>query len=130
MKQNAKQFISIKEAIMRLLINNRRKWYSSRLITEHLNAELGRNIKPTVYLLRLIKSGHVERAYKPRHLINSKNGKHEFIYRWTGRPYRDKVECLKRLSYENMPPTDKAIIMNFLKSHYPGLPDWYRRMML
>ncbi len=127
---NAKQFISVKEAIMRLLIGNRGKWFSSRLITEHLNAELGRNIKPTAYLLRLIKSGQVQRAYKPAHLIKSKNGQHEYIYRWSGRPYHDKIERIKGLPYDDMKPTDKAIIMRFLNAHHPGLPGWYQRMML
>jgi hypothetical protein len=129
-RQNAKQFISIKEAIMRLLIDNRGKWFSSHLITAHLHEELGRNIKPTVYLLRLVKSGHIERAYKPLHIIRSRNGQQEFIYRWSGRPYRDKIEAIKRMSYDDMPPIDRAIIMRFLSAHSPGLPGPYRRMML
>ncbi len=115
---------------MRLLIDNRGKWFSSRAITAHLQAELGRNIKPTSYLLRLIKSGHVLRAYKPRQLIHSKNGQKEFIYKWSGRPYHDKIERLKLLPYEEMSPTDKAIIMRCLRAHYPGLPGQYQRMML
>lgn len=122
--------ISVKEAIMQLLINSRKKWYSSRAITEHLNAVFNRNIKPTSSLLRLVKSGHIERAYKPPHLINSRNGKREYIYRWSGRPYHDKIERLKKLPYQDMPPTDRAIIMRFLSAHYPGLPGWYQRMML
>lgn len=115
---------------MRLLIDNRRKWFSSRLITTHLQAELGRNIKPTSYLLRLIRSGHIERAYKPRHLMNSKNGQREFIYRWNGTPYHDKIEALRRIPYSDMSPTDRALIMRCLGAHYPGLPGSYQRMML
>ena len=127
---NSKQFISIKEAIMRRLTASPGKWFSSRAITTHLQAELGRNIKPTAYLLRLVKSGHVLRAYKPRNLILSKNGKQEFLYKWSGRPYRDKIESLKQLPYEEMSPTDKAIIMRCLNAHYPGLPSSHQRMML
>lgn len=115
---------------MRLMIGSHKKWHVSRTITAHLKIELGRNIKPTSSLLQLVKSGHVERAFKPRHLINSKNGKQEFIYRWTGKPYHDKIESLKNLPYEDMPPTDRAIIMSFLKAHYPNLPGWYRRIMM
>lgn len=127
---HTKNLISVKESIMRLLIGSCKKWYSSKTITVHLKVELGRDIKPTSSLLQLVKSGHIERTYKPRHLINSKNGKQEFIYRWSGRPYHDKIERLKKLPYEDMPPTDRAIIMSFLKVHYPNLPSWYRRMML
>lgn len=131
MQQNsAKQFISIKEAIMRLLIASPGKWFGSRAITTHLYAELGRNIKPTSYLLRLVKSGHIVRAYKPHHLITSRYGKRELIYKWSGRAYCDKIESLKLLSYEEMSPTDRAIIMRCLSAHYPGLPGSYQRMML
>jgi hypothetical protein len=129
-RHNAKQFISVKEAIMRLLIDNRGKWFCSRTITAHLHAELGRNIKPTAYLLRLVKSGHVLRAYKPRHLTRSKNGQQEFIYKWSGRPYQDKIEAIKRMPYDDLQPTDRAIIMRCLSAHYPGLPGSYQRMML
>lgn len=115
---------------MRLLTANRRKWFSSRAITAHLQAELGRKIKPTSYLLRLVRSGHIERAYKPRHLTNSKNGQQEFIYRWSGRPYHDKIETIRRMSYDALSPTDRAIIMRCLSAHYPGLPGPYQRMML
>lgn len=115
---------------MRRLTASPGKWFSSRLITAHLQAELDRNIKPTAYLLRLVKSGHVLRAYKPRHLILSKNGQQEFIYKWSGRPYHDKIERLKLLPYEEMSPTDRAIIMRCLSAHYPGLPGPYQRMML
>lgn len=125
-----KDLRSTKEAIMELLTANPRKWFSSRAITAHLQTELSRNIKPTVYLLRLVKSGHVQRAYKPTHLIKSKNGQHEYIYRWSGRPYHDKIERIRNLPYDDMKPTDKAIIMRFLNAHYPGLPGWYQRMML
>jgi hypothetical protein len=115
---------------MRLLTSSPGKWFSSRLITAHLQAELGRKIKPTSYLLRLVKSGHVERACKPRHLINSKNRQREFIYRWSGRPYHDKIEAIKRMSFDDLTPTDRAIIMHCLSAHYPGLPGLYQRMML
>ncbi|OFW88505.1 MAG: hypothetical protein A3B66_08545 [Alphaproteobacteria bacterium RIFCSPHIGHO2_02_FULL_46_13] len=129
-QQNEKRLLSVKGSIMLLLTANSRKWFSSRAITVHLKVELGRDIKPTSSLLQLVKSGHIERAYKPRHLINSKNGKQEFIYRWSGKAYHDKIESLKKLLYEDMPPTDRAIIMSFLKAHYPNLPGWYRRMIL
>ncbi len=127
---HTKNLISVKESVMRLLIGSRKKWYSSRAITEHLKIELGRNIKPTSYLLRLVKSGHVERAYKPRHLTSSKSGKQEFIYRWSGRPYRDKIEAIKHMPYDDLSPIDRAIIMRCLSAHYPGLPGPYQRMML
>ncbi len=131
MKQHSeKHLISVKESVMRLLTASPGKWFSSHLITTHLHAELGRNIKPTAYLLRLVKSGHVERARKPAHLVKSKNGQQEFIYRWSGRAYHDKIESLKQLPYDDLPPTDRAIIMRFLSAHYPGLPGSYQRMML
>ncbi len=129
-QHNTKHFISVKASIMRLLIDNRKKWFSSRLITVHLQAELGRKIKPTSYLLRLVKSGHIERAYKPRHLTTSKNGQQEFIYRWSGRPYHDKIEAIRSVPYADMSSTDRAIIMRCLSAHYPGLPGSYQRMLL
>ncbi len=127
---HTKSLISVKESVMRLLIGSRKKWYSSRAITEHLKTELGRNIKPTSYLLRLVKSGHVLRAHKPPHLIRSKNGQQEFVYKWSGRPYHDKIEAIKHTPYDDLPPTDRAIIMRCLSAHYPGLPGPYQRMML
>lgn len=127
---HTKSLVSVKESVMRLLIDNRGKWFSSHLITAHLHVELGRNIKPTCYLLRLVKSGHVERACKPAHLVKSKNGQKEFIYRWSGRAYHDKIESLKQLPYDDLSPTDRAIIMRCLNAHYPGLPGSYQRMML
>jgi hypothetical protein len=131
MKQHsAKHLISVKESVMRLLTAKPGKWFSSGAITAHLKAELGRNIKPTAYLLRLVKSGHVLRAYKPRHLIRSKNRQQEFIYKWSGRAYHDKIEAIKDTPYDNLSPTDRAIIMHFLSAHYPGLPGSYQRMML
>lgn len=131
MKQHSAQHLmSVKESVMRLLTANPKKWFSSRAITAHLHAELGRNIKPTSYLLRLVRSGHIERAYKPRHLINSKSGKQEFIYWWSGRSYHDKIEAIKRMPYDDMSPIDRAIIMRFLNAHYPNLPGSYQRMML
>lgn len=131
MKQHsAKHLISVKESVMRLLTASPGKWFSSRAITAHLQAELGRNIKPTSYLLRLVKSGHILRAYKPRHLIRSKNGQKEFIYKWSGRPYHDKIEAIRRKPYNDLAPTDRAIIMRCLSAHYPDLPGPYQRMML
>lgn len=115
---------------MQLLTANPRKWFSSRAITAHLQTEMGRNIKPTCYLLRLVKSGHIERAYKPNHLINSKNGKPEFIYRWSGRTYHDQIERLKQVPYDDLLPIYKAQVMRFLNAHYPDLPSWYKRTML
>ncbi len=125
-----KALISVKESVMRLLTANPKKWFSSRAITEHLQAQLGRSIKPTSYLLRLVRSGHVVRAHKPLHLICSKNGQQEFIYKWGGKPYHDKIEAIKHTPYGDLSPTDRAIIMRFLSAHYPGLPSSYQRMML
>lgn len=115
---------------MRLLTDNPRKWFSSRAITAHLQADLGRDIKPTCDLLRLVKSGHVLRAHKPRHLTETKTGNPEMIYKWSGKPYRDEIERISQLPYDDLPPTDKAKLMRCLSAHYSDLPAWYRRMML
>jgi hypothetical protein len=122
--------ISVKESIMRLLTANPGKWFSSRAISAHLRAELGRDVKPTCCLLRLAKSGHVLRAYKPTPLSSSTTGRHEMIYRWSGRPYRDEIQRISRLPYDDLPPIDRAKIMRYLSARYPGLPAWYRRAML
>lgn len=129
-QENATHLISIKGSIMRLLTVDPPKWFTSRAIKAHLQTELGRNIKPTCYLLRLVKSGHVLRAHKPRHLTKSKIGNPEMLYKWSGRPYRDEIERISHLPYDDLPPTDKAKIMRCLSAHYPGLPSWYRRIML
>ena len=125
-----KELQSVKGSIMRLMTANSQKWFSSRAITAHLKAELGRDIKPTCDLIRLIKSGHILRAHKPRHLTRSKIGRPEFIYKWSGRPYRDEIQRIRQLPYDELCPTDKAKIMRCLSAYYPDLPTWYRRMML
>lgn len=115
---------------MRLLTGNPQNWFSSRAVTVHLEADLGRNIKATCDLLRLVKSGHVLRAHKPGHLRKSKTGKPEMLYKWSGKPYRDEIERISQLPYDDLTPADKAKLMRCLSAHYPGLPAWYRRMML
>ncbi|PCI57110.1 MAG: hypothetical protein COB36_02235 [Alphaproteobacteria bacterium] len=80
--------------------------------------------------MQLTLSGHVIRAYKPKHLIKSKNGRQEFIYKWSGRQYRDEIERIKGLCYDDMTPTDKAKLMRCLGAHYPDFPSWYQRMIL
>lgn len=127
---NEKCFLSIKGSIMQLLTDNPRKWFSSRAITTHLQEELGRNVKPTCYMLRLVISGHVLRAYKPRHLKKSKTDNPEMLYKWSGRPYMDEIERISKLPYDNLRSTDKAKLMRCLSAHYPDVPAWYRRMML
>ncbi|MCB1552109.1 MAG: hypothetical protein KDJ26_08960 [Alphaproteobacteria bacterium] len=129
-KQHSPHLLSVKGSIMRLLIENPRKWFSSRAITAHLQVDLGRDIKPTCDLLRLVKSSHVLRAYKPRYLTKSKTGNPEMIYKWSGKPYRDEIERISQLPYDDLLPTDKAKLMRCLSAHYPNLPLWYRRMML
>lgn len=115
---------------MRLLTDNPRKWFSSQSITVHLKAKLGRDIKPTCYLLRLVKSGHVLRGHKPTYLTRSKIDNPEMLYKWSGRLYKDEIERISRLPYNDLPPTDKAKFMRCLIAHYPDLPVWYRRMIL
>lgn len=46
------------------------------------------------------------------------------------RSYRDKIEAIRHMPYDDMPPIDRAIIMRCLSAHYPGLPGPYQRMML
>ncbi|MCC6598057.1 MAG: hypothetical protein IT559_04650 [Alphaproteobacteria bacterium] len=87
---------------MRLLTTNPHKWFSSRAIAAQLQAEMGRNIKPTCDLLRLVKSGHVLRAHKPRHLTKSKIGNPEMLYKWSGKPYKDEIERISQLPYDDL----------------------------
>lgn len=129
-RHRASHLTSVKQSIMRLLTAHPQKWFTSRAITAHLREELGREIKPTCYLLLLVLSGHVLRAHKPRHLMKSKTGRTEYLYKWSGRPYVDKIQRLSQLPYDDLRPIDRAQLMRCLGAHYPNLPAWYRRMML
>ncbi len=128
-RDDAIHLMTVKAAIMHLLSAHPRKWIASRAITAHLQAELGRNIKPTCYLLRLVLSGHIMRAHKPWSLTKSKTGRPEYLYKWSGRPYRDKIHRLSQLPYDDLRPIDRAQLMRCLSAHYHDLPAWYRRMM-
>jgi len=79
----------------------------------------------SAYLLALVKSGHLERAIKPRHLSTKVqyDGKPEYLYRVTGKPFT-------RGGLQECDNTRKAILAHDLWRMYPRLPKWYRRMML
>ena len=111
-------------------MNNPQNWFVSRYITAHLKEVLDRDIKPTSYLRLLVMDGYIKRAYKPKHLIRSKNGQNEYIYRWSGKIYRDNIERILSKPESEITINEKAILASCLKAHYPNLPKEFRSMML
>ena len=112
-------------------------WYSHDKISSLISEQEGFNVKEiyrslSSYLQGLVKSGHLERAVKPRELSRKVqfDGRPEYLYRQTGKPYE---RGMPRLSSSKNAHTDAAYKSS--QGHelwrlYPKLPLWFRRMMM
>lgn len=88
-----------KEKILKVMEN--RKWFSRRMIVKALG--LGHAIDPNRtrcvndYLIQLVRSGHIERAYAPNELKVDPLDHVMYVYRRTGKPW------VKKKSYPRTP---------------------------
>lgn len=114
-------------------------WYSHDHICTLVGEAEGLRVKDFyrsfgTYLLGLVKSGHLVRAVKPRHLSKKVqyDGKPEYLYRRTGKTF-EREDSNRGISGKNA-HTDhagkNAVIGHEIWRLHRGLPKWYRRMML
>ena len=111
-------------------------WYSHDKICTLISEAEGIRVKDfyrslSSYINGLVKSGHLERAIKPRELSKKVqyDGKPEYLYRQTGKPY---TRGMPSLSSGKNAHTDAATISS--QGHelwrlHRTLPLWFRRMM-
>ena len=111
-------------------------WYSHDKICSIIGDEEGMRVKDfyrsiSAYLNGLVKSGHLERAIKPRNLSRKVqyDGKPEYLYRQTGKVFKRGVPVMS--SSKNI-HTDAARLSS--QAHelwrlHRALPKWFRRMM-
>lgn len=114
-------------------------WYSHHLIKEKVFEAEGlekdqiykSGLSP--YLYALVKSGHLERAIKPPELTRKikYDGRPEYFYRQTGKPYSPDYARLKSSRNEHNPQaTNNAVLGHELWRLHRRLPKWFRRMMM
>jgi hypothetical protein len=103
-------------------------WYSHKKICELLELEEGAKI--SVYLTQMVKTGHVERARKPKGL-STKVYEHEpeYFYRVTGKPYVRSNVIKPGTKKEDASILEMAVQGHDLWRLYPTLPKWFRRLM-
>jgi hypothetical protein len=98
-------------------------WYSHYKIKELIAQSEGIEFSDmhhsiSTHLLSLVRSGHLERTYKPPHLSRKLHPGKEYLYRWTRKPFKRYVRDV-----------NEAIGQDIWREH-PKLPKWFRRMML
>ncbi len=112
-------------------------WYDNATIMSEVSKLAGYDIRVkykslTCFLYDLTKTGHIERAVKPRELSKKVcyDPSKEFLYRVTGKPYVHRFGNLN--TYKNQGSNIEAVSTqahNIWREH-KTLPKWYRRMML
>ena len=112
-------------------------WYTHAQICAVVSERQGWDVRTrhnslSPHCLSLVKTGHLERAIMPHNLSGRVryNGKPEYLYRQTGKPYTRPNGCF--MSHDNAKGYDgKTFIQGFeLRRAYPMLPKWFRKMML
>lgn len=94
-------------------------WFTHKAIKDRLkNRGYGvpENLGQVLY--GLVKSGHLERSMKPNHMKGKQVYRNEFIYRHTGKPYREKKSM------------GKVARGNQIRLDHPRLAKWFRDMMI
>ena len=94
-------------------------WFTHKAIKDRLkNRGYGvpENLGQVLY--GLVKSGHLERSMKPNHMKGKQVYRNEFIYRRTGKPYREKKSM------------GKVALGNQIRLDHPRLAKWFRDMMI
>ena len=112
-------------------------WYSHDKICCLIGEAEGLRVKDfyrsiSAYLNDLVKSGHLERAVKPRHLSNKVryDGKEEYLYRQTGKAYKRGNPGLISPKNQHSPVIERnALLSHELWRLHRTLPKWFRRMM-
>lgn len=114
-------------------------WYSHDMICRLISEAEGVQVHSvyrslSCYLQGLVKSGHLERAIKPRHLSRKVqyDGKPEYLYRQTGKAFtrQDDQRLKSGKNASNPKATQNAVLSHELWRIHRGLPKWFRRMML
>lgn len=80
------------------------------------------------YLLKLVKDGYIERTFKPEGMKGKYNAQKEYLYRWTGKPYR--IPNYEGLVTHHPGHKENLKLGRLLAYQYPYLPKWFRKMML
>lgn len=112
-------------------------WYSHKKICELIEEREGIKVTDfyatiSGYLTQLVKSGHIERAAKPKHLSNRYHYglKQEYLYRQTGKPFKRRFPYLSSSKNKDTLAGDNAILAHEIWRLHRKLPKWFRRMML
>lgn len=113
-------------------------WYSHDKILKLIGEQEGVDVRRVYrslssYLSSLVKSGHLERAMKPKHLSRKLHydPKGEYLYRQTGKPYkRGELGFMKCPKNQHSMIRHNAVLSHELWRLHRNLPKWYRRMML
>jgi hypothetical protein len=114
------------------VVEKKHLWFTHRKVVECIseNYETNSTTSLTCNMLRLIRTGHIERAVN-----NDKTGKRrkprtEYLYRLTGKPYkqlRRGTEVFRRCPYVDLYRMDTAYRIWVENRH---VPKWFRTMML
>lgn len=78
-----------------LFVMSDRKWKTRKQINSGLGLKYGRGgnyitLAVNSYLLRLIRTGHVERAIVPPEFKSNPLDNRKYVYRWTGKAFSHK----------------------------------------
>lgn len=112
-------------------------WYSHDKICALISEAEGVNVKAyyatiSPFLTALVKSGHLERALKPRQLSKKvySDGMTEYLYRATGKPFARGIPSLSSGKNAHTSAAYRSSQGHELWRLYPTLPKWFRRMMM
>ena len=122
-----KTTLTWKERIMLVTTGRNNKggflWYSHGKICDIIEKAEGVRITLGRELIELVKKGYLVRAVKPRHLSSKVqyNGKEEYLYRQTGKPFKRGMPELTN---------NRAEQAHEIWRLHKKLPKWFRCMML
>lgn len=141
MKDKPKTSLTWKQRIMLATTGRNSRgvflWYSHDLILKIVSEQEGINVRDTYrslscYLHGLVKSGHLERALKPRELSLKvqDDGRPEYLYRQTGKPYLRGIPVLKSCKNKHSVFVQRSTQGHELWRLHRKLPKWFRLMMM
>lgn len=112
-------------------------WYSHDKICSLITEAEGFETKSvyrslSAYLSELVKSGHLVRAIKPRELSLKVqyDGKPEYLYRQTGKPFVRGVPALISSKNDHSEAARRSSQAHELWRVHRALPKWFRCMMM
>lgn len=123
-----------KERIMFVFTGREKKgiWFSHKKIIEHLDCtNRNKPLSVTMYLLQLIRTGHLERAVKPAELRENDlyRPQVEYLYRWTGLKYVRPDNFTKIGGINSRVDPDAMRLGAEIWNNHPHLPKWFRDIM-